>query len=400
MPVNLNAIPDSLPKQKKGNFWLWLGFLILSVALGVLGTLIYSVFYSLSNFWFICFSIIFPVSIWMFCFFYNLYIRFCNDIYIENWNIDCEIERQELIEFARRGLYVLSHSLETHHGKQGSGVGVANNKVLLSSMPVVSGRKSIAYSSLAIPESLLGNYIEQRLKAKFDEWKLEYQTIFNRLSPKLNIHVRLFIDSEPSIDNLEDIWTQTLGKLIKPTSFEIKNPKNSTLFTESWLDHRDHDSDLLIVIAGHLFQIPSENEGEFLSFMLFAGEEAINDPCLSDFRESAIKVYRSEQTQTLEETIDKALLWGDGKDKDYDGIWTSFISEDQNKAVLNHLNIIDFKPNNFFSVDNSIGKSGNCALWLVTGLAIEQALDSKNKQFILIGQPELTASVVAYPQLS
>lgn len=237
----------------------------------------------------------------------------------------------------------------------------------------------------------------KRIELLFNNWLPDYQPILNQLSSQLKLHVRIFIDTQITTDELERIWLKTFGKFVKPTSFEINDSATSTTFIESWLDNSDYDSDLLLVINAHLFQSPTENEGEFASVILFAGEEAIEDPLLSDFKARTVKVHRSEQTSTLTETLDKALLWGEDNQSDYDGIWTSQVSEEQNKSIMTHLTDIQFKLNNFFDVDFSIGSVRNCAYWLSLALAVEYSQENKKKQLVLIGKPNVTAFVVAFP---
>lgn len=400
MPVDFKSLPSPLPKQKKFSFLLWIGLLFLMILIGFISTLSYSFFNRVSDFWFISGSLTIPVFLWIFCLLYCLYLRLDTSIYRDNWNAKIEKERQKLIEFAKCGLYVIDYSLETHHGKFGNGMGVANHKILLSSKQVGDQKEFYAYSTLPIPDRLSSNDAYKRIHLIFAGWLSTYQSLLKHLSPKLNIHVRLFIDTESKVDELEEIWAQTLGAVIKPASFEIEDPKNSTTFIESWLDQSQYDTDLLLVISAHLFHTPDKNEGEFASLLLLAGEKAIADSSLSDFRKLSAKIYRSEQTQHLNETLDKALLWGGNDDKDYDGIWISAVTEKQQKAVLNYFNEIKFQPNNFFNVDDSIGIAGDCAYWLSLTLAVEKTLDSKNKQLVLIGKPKITASVVACPQLS
>ncbi|OTP96633.1 hypothetical protein B6D16_07880 [Gilliamella apicola] len=400
MAIDFESLSKPLPKKGKIKLWRWFALLIIFFLIGFIATLSYGYFFGISDFWFICCSGVTPFLLWSFCFVYKIYIRFYNNIYIEEWNYNCEKEHQHLIEFAKRGLYVVSHSLETSHGKYGNGVGVAESKLSLSTKPAGNHGLFFKYGSLTVPENIYPSDIPKRTELLFNNWLPDYQLILNQLSSQLKLHVRIFIDTQITTDELESIWLKTFGKFVKPTSFEINDSATSTTFIESWLDNSDYDSDLLLVINAHLFQSPTENEGEFASVILFAGEEAIEDPLLSDFKARTVKVHRSEQTSTLTETLDKALLWGEDNQSDYDGIWTSQVSEEQNKSIMMHLNDIQFKLNNFFDVDFSIGSVRNCAYWLSLALAVENSQENRKKQLVLIGKPNVTAFVVAFPNQS
>jgi hypothetical protein len=398
MPVNLNSLPSRLPEPQKLRIWIWIGLLFLFVAIGFLSSLSYSFFNQMSNFWFISCSFLLPISVWVFCFLYGLYIRFCNSMSIDDWNQNCDEERQELVNFAKRGLYVVKYSLVTEYGDYGNAEGIVNNRYLLSSKQASNNKKPVAHSAITVPGNLKINGAFERLTILFENWYKLYQPLFKQLSPELKIHVRLFIEANATVDELENLWAKTFGGAINSISFEIVEPKNSTKFTESWLDDTNYDDDLLFVISAHLFNAPAKNEGEFALCMLLAGEKANNRTFLTDadIQSLAIKIYRSEQTKMLTQTIDNALLWGGGVDEEYDGIWMSGVSPKQNIDIITHLTDSDFKLNTIFNIDSSIGDVGNCKYWLALALAAENTLSTNNKQFVVVGGPEVAASVVAY----
>lgn len=334
----------------------------------------------------------------MFIFLYGLYYRGYRETYIKQWNAYRDIRYQQLVNYARRGVYVLYYNLTTEYSDYNNANGIVNNRFALITKRHSSGSSIIPHSALNLPNNVNSGDFYERLEPLFKQWQQHYKSYFNQLPSDLNIHVRFFIDSTSPIENLENLWSQTVGSLIRTSSFKIEDTKSSSKFIEAWLDNSDHDDDLLLVISAHLFNSPTKNEGEFASLMLLAGERAVKTPFLSTLQLPLVKVCRSEQTDSLSQTIDKALLWGNTDNKRFDGVWYGGISNDINIQIMNHFNDIDFKPNGIFNIDTSIGSVGYSTYWLALALAVENTLTTKNKQFVIVGNPNISAQVVEYLQ--
>ncbi|MCX8713289.1 hypothetical protein J3U57_12245 [Gilliamella sp. B3464] len=398
MSVDLTSLPPTLPNPKKFNFLFWGGVLIVFVVIGCITTFVLSFFYTIANLLFVFGALVLPVLIWVFIFLYGLYYRGYRETYIKQWNAYRDIRYQQLVNYARRGLYVLYYNLTTEYSEYNNANGIVNNRFALITKRHPSGSSIIPHSALSLPNNVNSGDFYERLEPLFKQWQQHYKSYFNQLPSDLNIHVRFFIDSTSPIENLENLWSQTVGSLIRTSSFKIEDTKSSSKFIEAWLDNSDHDDDLLLVISAHLFNSPTKNEGEFASLMLLAGERAVKTPFLSTLQLPLVKVCRSEQTDSLSQTIDKALLWGNTDNKRFDGVWYGGISNDINIQIMNHFNDIDFKPNGIFNIDTSIGSVGYSTYWLALALAVENTLTTKNKQFVIVGNPNISAQVVEYLQ--
>lgn len=395
MPVDMTQLPKPLPAPKKWNIWCWALLLVALIVTGSLITFILSFFYAVSNLLFILGAVILPVSLWVFSTLYGLYHRGYREAYVKEWNVHLESRRQQLIDYARRGLYVLQNSLITEYGDGGNADGVVSGQYAITAKCPSSGGSPVPHSALVLPHNVSSSYFYERLQAIFEQWYLECKERLSVLPSDLVIHVRLFIDTPAKLDNLETLWLKTLGKIIHPTSFSIEETESSAIFIEQWLDNSDHDDDLLLIISTHLFSSPQKNEAESALLMLFAGEQAIKTLPLADKQTQLTKVYRSEQTDNLNKSIDNALLWGADNDKAYDGVWYTGVSPEQNIEIMNHFNEIEFAPGSIFNIDTSIGYAGHSAYWLALALAIEQTQQTNNRQLIVCGKPDITASVVA-----
>ncbi|WP_392559018.1 hypothetical protein [Orbus mooreae] len=394
MPVDLTKLPQSLLPLKKFSWWFWAILLLALVVTGCFITFVVSFFYSISDLLLVLCSVVVPIGLWMFSLLYGIYYRGYCEAYIKQWNIYRDKRQQQLIDYARRGLYVLQFSLITEYGKIGSGNGVANAKYAITTKPTTNGCHSVAYSSLPLASHLdIGNYYE-RLKIILAYWRTEHKLLLTELPIDTNIHVRLFIDTELKDEKIEELWLNSLGKLIHPASFSIEDTQNSALFTQQWLDNSDYDGDLLLLINAHLFNSPSQNEAEEALLMLFAGEQAFKKLADVIDTEQVAKIYRSEQTGELAKTLDHALLWGQEDKKSYDGVWYSGVSNQQNIDIMKHFNDIEFEPGGIFNIDTTIGNAKNSAYFFALALAVEYAQSTGNKQLIVVGEPDITASVV------
>jgi hypothetical protein len=245
-----------------------------------------------------------------------------------------------------------------------------------------------------MPESIVNVDFYERLQYLLKEWQQDHYLLLNDLPKSLELHVRLFIDMPIKLDHITDLWQKTLGNVVTSASFNIECSKTSTTFIEQWLNDREHDNALLLVINVHLFNKPQVNEAESAVMMLFAGENAVKR--LPQLPDSLVKVYRSEQTASLTQTLNNALLWGEEDDKAYDGVWYSGISAAQNIDIMNHFDEIKFNHQQIINIDTSIGNAQHSAYFLALGLAIEQSLSSQNKQLVIVGQPAITASAVTH----
>lgn len=394
MPVDLTKLPQIQPPLKKFSWWFWAILLLVFIVIGCLITLVISFFYPLPNLFFAVCSLVLPAVAWLFTFLYGIYYRGYREAYIKEWNLRREVRRKQLIDYARRGLYVLGYSLITEYGETGNASGVVSYQYALTAKRPSSGGSPIPHSALVLPDNVSSSFFYERLQYLFKEWQQQHQSLFKTLHDGFKVHVRLFIDTSTSVDQLEILWQQTFGKLIHASSFSIENAKNSSTFIEQWLDSSEHDDDLLLLINAHLFRSPSKNEAESAVLMLLAGEQAINRLTSLEEKDAMAKIYRSEQTDTLNQTIDNALLWGDADAKPYDGVWYSGVSVEQNIEIMNHFNHIEFEHGEIFNIDTSIGYTQDSAYFLAMALAVEHALETKNKQLIIIGQPKATACVV------
>ncbi|MCO6523812.1 MAG: hypothetical protein J6562_02170 [Candidatus Schmidhempelia sp.] len=394
MAYNLNTLPDPLPELKKFNFLFWIMLLFVFLVIGSITTWIVNYFYSLSNVLLGVAALGLPVGIWLFVFLYGLYCRSYRKYTIAEWNAGREQYRQELISEARRGLYLLQLSLITEYGQNGNANGVISGLYKIQAKSPFNGGIPIAHTTLSMPENIINVDSYDRLQHLLKEWQQEYHLLFNDLPKSLELHVRLFIDMPIKMDNLMALWQNTLGKVVTSTSFKIESSKTSTTFIEQWLNDREHDNALLLVINVHLFNTPQVNEAESAVMMLLAGENAVKR--LPQSPDLLVKIYRSEQTPSLNQTLDNALLWGDADDKMYDGVWYSSVSASQNIDIMNYFDKIKFNHNQIINIDTSIGNAQHSAYFLALGLAMEQTANSQNKQLIIVGQPALTASVVTH----
>ncbi|WP_392563387.1 hypothetical protein RHO13_08140 [Orbus wheelerorum] len=394
MPVDLTKLPQQQPALQPFSWWFWAILLLAFVIIGCLTTFILSFFYSISNLFFVLGALILPVVIWGFTFLCGIYYRGYREAYIKKWNLYRQTRRQQLIDYARRALYVLDYSVITEHGESGNSNGVVSNQYAVVAKRPSNGSSPIPHSALAVPINLTRNDFYQRLLILFKQWQEKYQLQFSQLPIDLKIHVRLFIDTPVKIDNLDIIWLKTLGTIIKPTSFSTEDTRNCSTFTEQWLDNSEHDDDLLLVINTHLFNLPTLNEAESAILILFAGENAIKATSLANYQHPFAKVYRAEQTDKLNQTIDNAILWGDVDNKAYDGVWYSSVTTEQNIEIMNYFNSIKFEYDAIYNIDNSIGNTKYSAYFLALVLAIENTLKTQNKQLVMVSEPKLTASVV------
>jgi hypothetical protein len=394
MAYNLDSLPEPLPEIKKLNYSFWAMLLLAFLVIGSITMWIVSYFYPLSNFLLVAAALGLPIGIWLFVFLYGLYCRSYRKYSIEEWNAGREQYRQALISEARRGLYLLKSSLITEYGRNGNANGVFTGQYMIRAKSPYNGGSPIAHTALPTPENIIPLDFYQRFKHLLVEWQKEHHVLFNELPKSLELHVRFFIDIPIASDTVMALWQKTLGKVVMPASFAIENPKISTTFIEQWLDDREHDNSLLLVINAHLFTTPKMNEAETAIMMLLAGENAVKH--LERLPDPLVKIYRSEQTASLKQTLDNALLWGNADNKLYDGVWYSRISDSQNIDIMNHFEQIKFNHQQILNIDRSIGNAQDSAYFLALGLAVEQAANSQNKQLVIIGQPAVTASVVTH----
>lgn len=394
MPVDLTLLPKPLPALKKFNVWFWGILLLVFITISAIATFVISFFYTISNLLFVVGALVFPIFIWVFAILYAVYHRGYQESYIKQWNSEREIRRAQLIDYARRGLYVIRYSLITEHGQGTNANGVVKNKYAVTSKRPHNGNNPIAHSALALPINVGSANFYERLETLFEAWQQEYKSLFDSLPAQINIHVRLCIDTSNKVDKLETLWQKTLGKIVIASSLDIIEPKTSSTFIEQWLDDSNHDDDLLLIINAHLFSSPSQNEAESALLMLLAGEKTIKSLPQSIFSSRLVKIYRSEQTSTLNQTLDNTLLWGNVDDTPYDGVWYSGVEPEQNIEIMNYFNDIEFEHGHIFNIDTSIGYAKNSAYFLALALAIEHTVNTQNKQLIVIGKPKITASVV------
>ncbi|RKS84475.1 hypothetical protein DES39_2151 [Orbus hercynius] len=395
MPVDLTKLPQPLPPLQKFSGWFWAMLLFAFVVAGGLITLIVSFFYSLSDLLLILCAVVVPIGLWVFSLLYGIYYRGYREAYIKQWNINRNGRREHLIDYARRGLYVLSHSVLTRYGESGNANGVTSNSYSINGDNFGNDNELISYKQQKSYLDITPSNFDARLEALFIQWCNEYQSLLTALPNNLQIHVRLFIETPTKIENIEALWQRTFGKLICPASIMVNSPCRGTLFTQVWLDNSDYDDDLLLLINARLFAFPIKNDAEEALIMLLAGEQAIKKLTEVVNTDKIAKIYRSEQTGELAKTLDHALLWGAKHSASYDGVWYSGISTQQNIDIMNYFNQIEFDPGSIFNIDTTIGNAKHSAYFFALALAVEHTLSTGNKQLIVVGEPDITASVVA-----
>ncbi|MCX8574731.1 MULTISPECIES: hypothetical protein [unclassified Gilliamella] len=395
MPVDLTLLPKPKPEVKKINRWFWVILLVGFILCGSIITFVLSFFYNIPNNLFISGFFLFPFFAWLLIFLNGIYFHGYRKNYNKEWNLHRERRKQQLIKYGQRGLYVLEHALVTQQGNTENVRALKNKSFQMIAKQYGNDGAVIAYTSL-INDYKNNDSNYNFLKSVFEQWKAKFKVKFLTLNSNINIHVRLFFESELEENKMEVLWSETLGKIINdPASFKIEEPKNSSTFIESWLDNSQHDNELLLVISSHMFQTPVKNEGEFISMLLLAGENVDKNCYASDISKSGVKVHRSEQTNVLNNTIDNALLWSSDIAAPYDIVWCNCMTTDIKNDIMNYFNEIRFEPKDVLDVENSIGNAGLCSYWLNLALAIENIVQSKNKQLVILGSPYVTASVVS-----
>lgn len=393
MSVDLTKLPQPLSPLKKFNWWFWVILLLVLVSTGCLIAFVINFFYLLSDLLLVLGAVIVPIGLWVFSLLYGIYFRGYREEYIKQWNIYREQRKQQLINYARRGFYVLNYQIITEYGMYDNAQGIISNQFSMISKKSRYSDIVIPHSLLPVPKDLLVDNFYERLYIIFVQWRAEYELLFFHLATS-NIHVRLFIDTPILLDNIESLWLKTIGQLLTPTSFSLEKVQNSTKFLEKWLDNSEYDEDILLLINVHLFASPTKNEAEEALFMLLAGEQAFKKLADVIDTEQVAKIYRSEQTGELAKTLDHALLWGQEDKKTYDGVWYSGVSNQQNIDIMKHFNDIEFEPGGIFNIDTTIGNAKNSAYFFALALAVEYAQSTGNKQLIVVGEPDITASVV------
>jgi hypothetical protein len=398
MSIDLTSLPKLMPEPKKLNLRLWAFLLVAFIFIGAVITVAASFFYRIPNALFLSGIFVFPVLIWGGLFLYRFYAHSYCKAYNNEWNLYREQRKEEMINDGQRGLSVLGYLLVTQYGKLGNAANIIDNKFLMTSKLHPKSSIVVPHTTLPINDDLKNENFSDRLQLIFTDWEKEIKAKLDQVPTNLNLHVRLFIDAGISEEQINTLWTNTLGKLVSnPTSLVIEAPSRSSTFIESWLDDKEHDNDLLLVINAHMFFSPEKNQGEFASWLLLAGEKADIGALLDD-QSSLVKVHRSEQTSSLNQTIDNALLWGSANKATYGDVWYNGVSSALKNDIVNHFNQIEFKPQNMVNVESAIGYAGLCSYWLGLSLAIENAVNSKNNQLIVIGKPKVAASVVSYLQ--
>ncbi|WP_392559030.1 hypothetical protein [Orbus mooreae] len=154
MPVDLSKLPQSLLPIKKFSWWFWGILLLVLIVTGSTITFIISFFYSLSDLLLILGTIVIPACLWIFSLLYGIYYRGYREEYIKQWNIHHDKRKQQLVVYARRGLYILYHSLITEYGEEGNGNGVASNHYSIITKRHANGDNSISHSALSLPNNI------------------------------------------------------------------------------------------------------------------------------------------------------------------------------------------------------------------------------------------------------
>lgn len=396
MPVDLTLLSDPKPEVKKFNRWFWGILLLVFILIGSIITIVLSLSYSIPNEQFVSGIIIYPLLAWVLLFLYNYYLYGYRKIYNREWNIHLEARKQELINYAQRGLYVLEHSLVTEYGKFENANKLKENKIVMTKKSHPKSSSPTNHSSLPIPDNCNSDDFCERLKPIFITWKELLDNKLDSIPRDIKLHVRLFIEPTESSDKITELWSKTLGNIVRrPSSFIIENPNKSDTFIESWLDDSDHDHELLLLITARMFYAPADKDGEFASMFLLAGEKIDKKRFLLNDHPFLIKVHRCEKKSTLTQTIDDALHWASNIDSNFDAVWFNGVSYELESIVKDHLNKIEFESENIFNIESSIGYAGCCTYMLGLALAIDNAFLTKNKQLIVIGKPNLVASVVS-----
>ncbi|KFA59878.1 hypothetical protein A9G48_06695 [Gilliamella sp. wkB18] len=401
MSIDLTSLPKPMPEAKKLNLRLWALLLIVFIFIGTIITVVASFFYRIPNALFLSGAFVFPVLIWGGLFLYRFYAYSYRKIYNNEWNLYREQRKEEMINDGQRGLSVLGYSLITEKGTIGNAAALIDNRFLMTSKHHPTCSTVVPHTSLFLNSEIDINNVNGYLTFLFNQWKKELKNKFSTLLAHENIHVRLFMEIGKSveIDKLQTLWNETIGTIIPhPASFVFEKPSDSNTFIESWLDNEEYYNDLLLIFNLHLFDIPTKNEGEFASWLFLAGENTDISALLED-DSILVKVHRSEQTSSLSQTIDNALLWGNVNNASYDSVWYNGVSSELKINIANYFNQIEFKPKNMLNVEGSIGYAGLCSYWLCLSLAIENAYNSKSNQLIVIGKPQkATVSAVSCSQ--
>ncbi|AWH87236.1 MULTISPECIES: hypothetical protein [Limnobaculum] len=399
MSVDLTQIPPPLPEPKKMNLWRWaIAFLVVMVV-GSLVTLAISQFYSLSDFWLWFGLTAAPFITWLLVFLYCLYLNGCRQYYVIQWNKRHEQRRDELITFAQRPLYVLENYLYTQYGKAGNAKGVSSLSITMESLRPHAGGNAVPHSALPLEHDVSESDFIKRLTTIVSDIKTTFGKKLVELSSANPLHIRLFIDTPLKDKEVQDVFHQVWEHRLNYTSLSVEPTEQSHLFLDKWLDNTAHDNALLLVIGCHLFSYPQPNSAEVGTAFLLAGKNIIkNKRLLEDIlsnNHTIAEVFRTEHQIDVEKLLDNALLWGAGNKSALTTLWYSNITPEVNVKVLTYFSSKKITLNNHFNLDTSIGHANYCAYWLTLAIAIEQAIESKEKQLAMCGSSDISALVVS-----
>ncbi|OCG20371.1 MULTISPECIES: hypothetical protein [unclassified Gilliamella] len=394
MAIDLNLLPQPLVLKKGLSRLFWFIALIVFIVIGLLFIYARQLNSNLTLKHLII-SITFSVISWLILFCIWLFIRGCNEAYVEIWNQLREERKQQLIEYGQRPLYVIFQQLISEFGDDNHAQALVGGLMSLEARTSNfsnSYENPIIYSKFPFND-LKPNDFNQKIDNLFDNLQKTLLILNNNAFNDVQKHIRLFIDVPILAEDIKKIWEYKLGKTSLFDSWQVIDAKQSTVFIDGWLDDLANDDHLLCCISVHLFDSPVVYSAEAMTSMIFLGKNLINKQNTIQYIQKSksvvVALHRTEESEKLDYVLEHAELWGKLNNDErsnkapLDAIWLSQLSPEVNVNVLSRYIDKQCSVKNIYNIATSFGISGECDYWVALAFAMEYATQIDNKQMVI-----------------
>ncbi|PZE09379.1 hypothetical protein DMX10_31410 [Pseudomonas sp. 57B-090624] len=403
MVVRLDEMPAPVPQPALPRLRVWLGLLLICVALGgglVLWLAESSMAEEPGRFWWASLGL--PLLVWCGLGALRILVFTLQKGAADGWNAAREEDRLSKVGQGRRSQQVLGVSLHTAlRDEQAEDmralqlIALQGKVSALRAQASWQGQSSVRHSRLPMGELERSVDALQRLLSQVFA---DMSQVLTSFPPDLPLALHLDINTSLSDKTVVEAWRQAwagagIRRALQPTE------GNGLAVIDQWLDHRANDQALLMIIAFQIAPEAVEESTEAVVGMLLGSAP-------SRATHPHIYLHRPEQerepsTDGLVSSIRQALSWAQIGADSLDGVWLSGIDHQRQADVwtsLARLGIPATPQKGQHNLDTILGSSGRTAPWLAIAAAAQAVQLQGRPQLTLCGDgtgsPELWCTAI------
>jgi hypothetical protein len=387
MPVRLDTVPARARRPARPRVWLWLGFFLLCLLLGVGASFLFAdgpLHQQPVDFWRLALGL--PLLGWCVLVFARVVLHIGKQSAADGWDDARERDLIRRLRKGRRCLQVLGGSFYT--ALRGPSAGPAGQLDALLSGSEALKAQPFRMDGAPLSHSRLPEDKAEDLEALFlsvlTRSFADLAPILAQLPDDKPLALLLEVDCRLTEDQWRPAWRKAWRESgIRQTLVPVDGRGLEAV--DRWLDQRIDDQSLLMVLAVQLAPDQPEGTAEVAVAVLFGNR--LTQSVLPPFAYLHRPEQRRKSTHAgLLYTARQALDWVPLQAQSIEQVWRAGVgAQPQIESVLLDLAMPAKPPENFCNLDALLGHAGKASPWLAIAAAAQTVERGGGPQFIFSG---------------